>query len=139
MSVASTGTQRYRLGTQTVSRIGFGAMQLPGPGVFGPPRDRDAAIAVLRRVAELGVDHIDTAQFFGPAVANELINAALYPYPDGLPVTWASPIGAWRARRHAPGPARLPGSWSRKRWRSPARPTPVQRRTRGTSSPARWR
>jgi pyridoxine 4-dehydrogenase len=67
-----------------VSRIGFGAMQLPGPGVFGPPRDRGVAIAVLRRAAELGVDHIDTAQFYGPDVANELIRAALYPYPEGL-------------------------------------------------------
>jgi pyridoxine 4-dehydrogenase len=88
------GTHRYRLGTQTVSRIGFGAMQLPGPGVFGPPRDRDAAIAVLRRAAELGADHVDTAQFYGPAVANELINAALYPYPPGLAIV--SKVGARR-------------------------------------------
>ncbi len=71
--VISAGAQRYVLGAATVSRIGFGAMQLPGPGVFGPPRDRDAAIAVLRRAAELGVDHIDTAQYYGPGVANELI------------------------------------------------------------------
>jgi pyridoxine 4-dehydrogenase len=98
MSTASTGTQRYRLGTQLVSRIGFGAMQLPGPGVFGPPRDRNAAIAVLRRTAELGVDHIDTAQYYGPAVANELINAALYPYPPGLALV--SKVGA---RRDASG------------------------------------
>jgi pyridoxine 4-dehydrogenase len=98
MSMASTGTQRYRLGRQTVSRIGFGAMQLPGPGVFGPPRDRAAAIAVLRRAAELGVDHFDTAQFYGPAVANELINAALYPYPEGLAIV--SKVGA---RRNAAG------------------------------------
>ena len=94
MSMVSTGPQRYRLGTQTVSRIGFGAMQLPGPGVFGPPRDRNGAIAVLRRAAELGVDHIDTAQYYGPVVANELINAALYPYPDGLAL--ASKVGARR-------------------------------------------
>ena len=59
-------------------------MQLPGPGVFGPPRDRDAALAVLRRAVELGVDHIDTAQYYGPDVANELIREALYPYPDTL-------------------------------------------------------
>jgi aryl-alcohol dehydrogenase-like predicted oxidoreductase len=65
-----------------VFRVGFGAMQLPGPGVFGPPRDRDAAIAVLRRAADLGVDHIDTAYFYGPEVANELIRTALHPYPD---------------------------------------------------------
>ncbi len=86
--------QRYRLGPVTVSRIGFGAMQLPGPGVFGPPRDRGQAIAVLRRAVELGVDHIDTAQFYGPAVANELIRAALYPYPEGLALV--SKVGARR-------------------------------------------
>jgi pyridoxine 4-dehydrogenase len=94
MSMASTSAMRYRLGTQTVSRIGFGAMQLPGPGVFGPPRDRDEAIAVLRRAAELGVDHIDTAHFYGPVVANELIKAALYPYPEGLALV--SKVGARR-------------------------------------------
>jgi pyridoxine 4-dehydrogenase len=94
MSMVSTGTQRFRLGTQTVSRIGFGAMQLPGPGVFGPPRDRESAIAVLRRAAELGVDHIDTAQYYGPVVANELIKAALYPYPQGLALV--SKVGARR-------------------------------------------
>ena len=86
--------QRYRLGPVTVSRIGFGAMQLPGPGVFGPPRDRGQAIAVLRRAAELGVDHIDTAQYYGPDVANELIRAALYPYPEGLALV--SKVGARR-------------------------------------------
>ncbi len=94
MSMASTGVSRYLLGTQTVSRIGFGAMQLPGPGVFGPPRDHDEAIAVLRRASELGVDHIDTAQFYGPVVANELIKAALHPYPPGLALV--SKVGARR-------------------------------------------
>jgi pyridoxine 4-dehydrogenase len=88
--------QRYRLGPLTVSRIGFGAMQLPGPGVFGPPRDRGEAIAVLRRAAELGVDHIDTAQYYGPEVANELIRAALHPYPEGLALV--SKVGARRDR-----------------------------------------
>jgi aryl-alcohol dehydrogenase-like predicted oxidoreductase len=77
-----------------VARVGFGAMQLPGPGVFGPPRDRDAAIAVLRRAVELGVDHIDTAQYYGPDVANELIRAALHPYRDGLALV--SKVGAQR-------------------------------------------
>jgi pyridoxine 4-dehydrogenase len=86
--------RRYVLGTVAVRRIGFGAMQLPGPGVFGPPRDRDAAIAVLHRAAELGVDHIDTAQFYGPGVANELIRAALHPYPEGLALV--SKVGARR-------------------------------------------
>ena len=86
--------RRHVLGPVTVFRIGFGAMQLPGPGVFGPPRDRDAAIAVLRRAADLGVDHIDTAHFYGPEVANELIQAALHPYPDGLALV--SKVGAQR-------------------------------------------
>src|ERR1039458_2185790 len=94
MTPMSSREQRYRLGPVTVSRIGFGAMQLPGPGVFGPPRDRGQAIAVLRRAAELGVDHIDTAQFYGPDVANELIRAALYPYPEGLALV--SKVGARR-------------------------------------------
>ena len=90
----SSRTARYRLAATTVSRIGFGAMQLPGPGVFGPPRDRDEAIAVLRRAVELGVDHIDTAEYYGPAVANELIRAALSPYPEGLALV--SKVGARR-------------------------------------------
>ncbi len=74
----------FPLGRFSVARIGFGAMQLPGPGVFGPPRDRDEALAVLRRAVERGVDHIDTAQFYGPDVANDLIREALYPYPENL-------------------------------------------------------
>jgi pyridoxine 4-dehydrogenase len=74
----------FPLGRFSVARIGFGAMQLPGPGVLGPPRDHDAALAVLRRAVELGVNHIDTAQFYGPNVANELIREALYPYPENL-------------------------------------------------------
>jgi pyridoxine 4-dehydrogenase len=89
-----TSHRRYRLGPVSVSRIGFGAMQLPGPGVFGPPRDRDAALAVLRRAVDLGVDHIDTAQYYGPDVANELIRAALYPYPAELALV--SKVGARR-------------------------------------------
>lgn len=74
----------FPLGRFSVNRIGFGAIQLPGPGAFGPPRDRDEALAVLRRAVALGVDHIDTAQFYGPDVANELIREALYPYPENL-------------------------------------------------------
>jgi pyridoxine 4-dehydrogenase len=76
--------ERFPLGGCSVSRIGFGAMQLPGPNAFGPPRDRDEALAVLRRAVELGVDHIDTAQYYGPDVANELIREALHPYPENL-------------------------------------------------------
>ena len=90
--------RHHVLGPATVYRIGFGAMQLPGPGVFGPPPDREAAIAVLRRAADLGVDHIDTAQFYGPDVANELIRAALHPYRAGLALV--SKVGA---RRDAAG------------------------------------
>jgi pyridoxine 4-dehydrogenase len=86
--------QRYPLGTFSVSRVGFGAMQLPGPGVFGPPRDRDEALAVLRRAVELGVDHIDTSQYYGPDVANELIREALHPYPASLALV--SKVGARR-------------------------------------------
>jgi pyridoxine 4-dehydrogenase len=77
---------RYRLAGKSVWRVGYGAMQLAGDGVFGPPRDRDEAIAVLRAAVDAGVDHIDTAQYYGPGVVNELIREALHPYPDGLAV-----------------------------------------------------
>jgi pyridoxine 4-dehydrogenase len=72
------------IGDKPVNRIGFGAMQLAGPGVFGPPRDPEGARAVLRRAIELGVDHIDTAQYYGPDVVNDLIREALHPYPTNL-------------------------------------------------------
>ncbi|HEX4700499.1 MAG TPA: oxidoreductase [Pseudonocardiaceae bacterium] len=71
-------------GTLPVARMGYGAMQLAGPGVFGPPADEAGAIAVLRRAVELGVDHIDTSDFYGPYVVNELIRRALHPYPENL-------------------------------------------------------
>jgi pyridoxine 4-dehydrogenase len=74
----------YRLGNKVVSRVGYGAMQLAGDGVFGPPRDRDEAIAVLRAAIDAGVDHIDTAEYYGPGVVNQLIREALFPYPDNL-------------------------------------------------------
>ncbi len=74
----------FPLGDRSVRRIGFGAMQLAGPGAFGPPRDRDAALDVLRKAVELGVNHIDTAQYYGPDVVNALIREALWPYPDDL-------------------------------------------------------
>jgi pyridoxine 4-dehydrogenase len=90
--------RRYPLGLFSVSRVGFGAMQLPGPGVFGPPRDRAEALAVLRHAVKLGVDHIDTAQYYGPDVANELIREALHPYPGTLALV--SKVGA---RRDASG------------------------------------
>ena len=75
---------RYRLADKAVWRVGYGAMQLAGDGVFGPPRDRDEAIAVLRAAVDAGVDHIDTAQYYGPGVVNELIRDALHPYPAEL-------------------------------------------------------
>lgn len=87
-------SKTFPLGPFTVRRVGFGAMQLPGPGVFGPPRDHDQALAVLRRAVELGVDHIDTAQFYGPNVSNELIREALHPYPENLALV--SKVGAVR-------------------------------------------
>ena len=70
------------LGDKPINRIGFGAMQLAGPGVFGPPSDPEGARAVLRRAVQLGVDHIDTSQYYGPDVVNELIREALHPYPE---------------------------------------------------------
>jgi pyridoxine 4-dehydrogenase len=85
---------RFDLGGSSIGRMGFGAMQLPGPGVFGPPRDREEAIAILRRAVALGVDHIDTAQYYGPDVANELIREALHPYPEGLRIV--TKVGARR-------------------------------------------
>lgn len=98
---AGTGT----LAGHQVGRIGFGAMQLPGPGVMGPPRDRAEALAVLRRAVEAGVRHIDTAQYYGPDVANQLIREALHPYPDDLILV--SKVGAVATR---PATGCTPGS-----------------------------
>jgi aryl-alcohol dehydrogenase-like predicted oxidoreductase len=94
------------LGDKPVNRIGFGAMQLAGPGVFGPPRDLDAARAVLRRAIELGVDHIDTAQYYGPDVVNDLIRETLHPYPESLKLV--TKVGARRDERGAWLPAQSP-------------------------------
>jgi pyridoxine 4-dehydrogenase len=94
VSAAPTNPWTGRLGPHIVNRVGFGAMQLAGPGVFGPPADPAAARAVLRRAIELGVDHIDTAQYYGPDVVNELIRDALHPYPAGLRIV--SKVGARR-------------------------------------------
>jgi len=88
----------YRLGDRTVRRLGYGAMQLAGPGVFGPPRDPDAARAVLRDAVALGVNHIDTSDFYGPHITNQLIREALHPYPDDLVIV--TKVGA---RRDAQG------------------------------------
>ena len=84
----------FVLGDRTVGRIGYGAMQLAGPGVFGPPKDRSAALAVLREAVASGVNHIDTSDFYGPHVTNQLIRDALHPYPDDLVI--ATKVGARR-------------------------------------------
>jgi pyridoxine 4-dehydrogenase len=91
-SIDQSGT--FRLGDRPVKRLGYGAMQLAGPGVFGPPRDRDAALAVLRAAVARGVDHIDTSDFYGPHVTNQLIREALHPYPADLVIV--TKIGARR-------------------------------------------
>ena len=91
-TIEQAGT--FQLGGRTVKRLGYGAMQLAGPGVFGPPRDRDAALAVLREAVAAGVDHIDTSDFYGPHVTNQLIREALTPYPDDLVIV--TKIGARR-------------------------------------------
>src|SRR4051812_45079134 len=122
--------QTFPLGSFHVGRVGFGAMQLPGPGVFGPPRDHDQAIAVLRRAIELGINHIDTAQFYGPNVSNELIHEALHPYPKDLALV----SKVERAAMTPPGrgcPHRSPticGPTSRRtcaRWTSTASPRSI--------------
>jgi aryl-alcohol dehydrogenase-like predicted oxidoreductase len=94
------------LASRPVHRMGFGAMQLPGPGVFGPPRNREQALSVLRRAVDAGVNHIDTAQFYGPNVANELIHEALYPYPEDLVLV--SKVGAARDEQGRWLPAQHP-------------------------------
>jgi len=84
----------FALGERSVQRVGYGAMQLAGPGVFGPPKDRDAAIAVLRAAIASGVDHIDTSDYYGPQVTNQIIREALHPYPDELVIV--TKLGAKR-------------------------------------------
>jgi aryl-alcohol dehydrogenase-like predicted oxidoreductase len=81
-TIDKSGT--YTLGHRAVTRLGYGAMQLAGPGVFGPPEDRTAAVAVLREAVSRGVNHIDTSDFYGPHVTNQIIREALHPYPDDL-------------------------------------------------------
>jgi pyridoxine 4-dehydrogenase len=91
-TIDKSGT--FILGDHTVKRLGYGAMQLAGPGVYGPPKDRDAALAVLREAVASGVNHIDTSDFYGPHVTNQLIREALEPYPDDLVIV--TKIGARR-------------------------------------------
>ena len=96
----------FRLGDRMVKRMGYGAMQLAGPGVFGPPRDRAEAIAVLREAVESGVNHIDTSDFYGPHVTNRIIREALHPYGDDL--TIVTKVGAVRGADASWNPAQSP-------------------------------
>ena len=96
----------YRLGDRTVHRMGYGAMQLAGKGVFGPPKDRDACVAVLREAVASGVNHIDTSDFYGPHVVNEIIVEALYPYPKDLVLV--TKVGAVRGSDGSWIPAQKP-------------------------------
>ena len=103
-NIDQSGT--FKLGARTVNRLGYGAMQLAGPGVFGPPKDPDAARAVLRSAVAGGVNHIDTSDFYGPHVTNQLIREALHPYPDDLVIV--TKIGARRGADGAWIPAISP-------------------------------
>ena len=103
MNKSKPGGQFTFPGTSSpVQRIGYGAMQLAGPGVFGPPKDHDAALAVLREAVAAGVNHIDTSDFYGPHVTNRLIREALHPYPDDLVIV--TKLGALRGKD---------GSWNK--------------------------
>ncbi len=96
----------HRMGDIELGRVGYGAMQLAGPHVFGPPADRDTAVAVLRTAVELGINHIDTADYYGPRVTNEIIREALAPYPDDLHIV--TKVGARRDEQGGWPPARTP-------------------------------
>ena len=101
-----SSSETFSSGDRPVRRMGYGAMQLAGPGVFGPPADRAGALAVLRAAVESGVDHIDTSDFYGPHVTNELIREALAPYPDTL--TIVTKVGAVRGADASWNPAQSP-------------------------------
>jgi pyridoxine 4-dehydrogenase len=108
MSMFSTSLPggTWALGDLTVTRFGYGAMQLAGPGVMGPPADRDSALAVLREAAGLGITHIDTSNAYGPRVTNQLIHEALHPYPESLHIV--TKVGSTRDQRGGWPPAREP-------------------------------
>src|SRR3954468_4440094 len=102
--ISNAGT--FTLGDRTVKRLGYGAMQLAGPGVYGPPRDRDGALAVLRAAVAAGINHIDTSDFYGPHITNQLIREALHPYPADL--TIVTKVGAVRGSDASWNPAQSP-------------------------------
>jgi pyridoxine 4-dehydrogenase len=101
----------YPLGGRKVTRMGYGAMQLAGPGVFGPPKDRAAALAVLREAVASGINHIDTSDFYGPHVTNQVIREALHPYPDDLVIV--TKVGARRGADASWNPAMAPADLAR--------------------------
>jgi aryl-alcohol dehydrogenase-like predicted oxidoreductase len=107
----TTAAGVFPLGHRTVNRVGYGAMQLAGPGVFGPPKDRDAALAVLREAVASGVNHIDTSDFYGPHVTNQVIREALHPYPDDLVIV--TKVGAVRGEDASWNPAIAPADLAR--------------------------
>jgi pyridoxine 4-dehydrogenase len=109
MTVAAAGS--FKLGDRTVNRMGYGAMQLAGPGVFGPPRDPGAALAVLREAVGQGVNHIDTSDYYGPFVTNHLIREALHPYPEDLVIV--TKVGAVRGEDGSWNPALTPEALER--------------------------
>ena len=143
--------QNIFIGNKPINRIGFGAMQLAGPGVFGPAARPRASRAVLRRAIELGVDHIDTAQYYGPDVVNDLIRESLYPYPNNLKLV--TKVGGRRDDNGAWLPAQTPAELRQGvednfrslrvermdlvnlRLRPPRRPRPAGRATRGAPGP----
>jgi pyridoxine 4-dehydrogenase len=105
-AISNAGT--FALGTRRVKRVGYGAMQLAGPGVFGPPKDPRGALAVLREALAAGVDHIDTSDYYGPHITNQLIRAALHPYPENLVIVTKigarrGPDGSWNPAYTAEG------------------------------------
>jgi pyridoxine 4-dehydrogenase len=104
--IDSSSAATFPLGHRVVNRLGYGAMQLAGPGVFGPPKDHDGAVAVLREAVASGVNHIDTSDYYGPHVTNKLIREALHPYPDDLVIV--TKIGARRGDDASWNPAMSP-------------------------------
>ncbi|MDB5060156.1 MAG: putative oxidoreductase YdbC [Chloroflexi bacterium] len=101
-----TAAGSFQLGDRTVNRLGYGAMQLAGPGVFGPPKDRGAALVVLREAVASGVNHIDTSDYYGPHVTNQIIREALHPYPQDLVIV--TKVGALRGEDASWNPAMTP-------------------------------
>src|SRR5471030_448684 len=107
----ATRAGTFQIGDLSVTLMGYGAMQLAGPGVFGPPKDRAAAIAVLREAIASGVNHIDTSDFYGPHVTNQLIREALHPYPENLVIV--TKVGAMRGDDASWMPAMAPADLAR--------------------------